>query len=164
MIGIPKTELIEVKRQAKDSAIPAVSRQIRNGDVPAFVSDETDDVVFLACADEDIIPTVIRLYEQDRANTQILSATRSCRHAGVDALNRICHTKYADHSKQLFVENPETGEIESTGLCVGDLVMYTANDWVRDLQNGSLGRIDDIFDTPELSTSATRKGHVSAPP
>lgn len=146
--GFPKTELIEVKRQAKDSAIPAVSRQIRNGDVPAFSSDETDDVVFLACADEDIIPTVIRLYEQDRANTQILSATRSCRHAGVDALNRVCHTRYADHSKQLLVENPETGEIESTGLCVGDLVMYTANDWIRDLQNGSLGRIDEIFDTP----------------
>lgn len=148
LIGIPKTELIEVKRQAKDSAIPAVSRQIRDGDVPAFSSDETDDVVFLACADEDIIPTVIRLYEQDRANTQILSATRSCRHAGVDALNRICHTRYADHSKQLLVENPETGDVESTGLCVGDLVMYTANDWVRDLQNGSLGRIDEIFDTP----------------
>lgn len=148
LIGIPKTELIEVKRQAKDSAIPAVSRQIRNGDTPAFSANETDDVVFLACADEDIIPTVMRLYEQDRANTQILSATRSCRHAGVDALNRVCHTRYADHGKQLLVENPETGELESTGLCVGDLVMYTANDWVRDLQNGSLGRIDEIFDTP----------------
>ncbi|MNX87275.1 ATP-dependent RecD-like DNA helicase [compost metagenome] len=148
MAGVPTTELIEVKRQAKDSAIPQASRQIRDGQCPDFSSDESDDVVFLPCSDEQIIPTVIRLYEQDPENTQILSATRSCRFAGIDALNRTCHNKYADHSRQLLAENPETGEIESTGLCVGDLVMYTANDWGRNLQNGSLGQIDDVFDAP----------------
>lgn len=148
MAGVPTTELIEVKRQAKDSAIPQASRQIRDGQCPDFSSDESDDVVFLPCSDEQIIPTVIRLYEQDPENTQILSATRSCRFAGIDALNRTCHNKYADHSQQLLAENPETGEIESTGLCVGDLVMYTANDWGRNLQNGSLGQVDEVFDAP----------------
>lgn len=148
MAGVPTTELVEVKRQAKDSAIPLASRQIRNGLSPSFSSDERDDVVFLPCSDDQIIATVIRLYEQDPENTQILSATRSCRFAGVDALNRTCHVRYADHSQQLLAENPETGEIEATGLCVGDLVMYTANDWVRNLQNGSLGHLEEVFDAP----------------
>ncbi|MCF5711036.1 AAA family ATPase [Pseudomonas tremae] len=149
LAAVPKTELVEVKRQAKDSAIPAGSRQIRDGVPPDFSANELEDVVFLPCSDEEIIPTVIRLFEQDRANTQILSATRSCRYAGVDALNRTCHLRYADHSKQLLMENSETGEIEATGLCAGDLVMYTANDWTRNLQNGSLGQIDEIFDHPK---------------
>lgn len=148
MAGVPTTELIEVKRQAKDSAIPLASRLIRDGQHPAFSSDELSDVVFLPCSDDDIIPTVLRLYEQDRQNTQILSATRTCRFSGVEALNRTCHQRYADHSQQLLAENLETGEVEATGLCVGDLVMYTANDWGRNLQNGSLGCLDEIFDTP----------------
>lgn len=148
MNGVPTTELIEVKRQAKDSAIPLASRQIRNGTRPAFSTHEGDDVVFLPCPDDQIISTVIRLYEEDAENSQILSATRSCRYAGVEALNRACHLKYADHGKQLLAENPETGETEATGLCVGDLIMYTSNDWGRNLQNGSLGQLDEIFDAP----------------
>lgn len=148
MAGVPITELIEVKRQAKDSAIPLASRQIRNGKRPAFSSDERDDVVFLPCSDEQIIPTVIRLYEQDPETTQVLAATRSCRYAGVNAMNRTCHIRYANHGQQLLAENSETGEIEATGLCVGDLVMYTTNDWARNLQNGSLGKLEEVFDEP----------------
>lgn len=148
MEGVPTTELVEVKRQARDSAIPLASRQIRDGQCPRFSSDERDEVVFLPCSDDQIIPTVLRLYEQDSENTQILSATRSCRFTGVDALNRICHVEYGDHTRQLLAENQETGEIEATGLSVGDLVMYTANDWIRNLQNGSLGQLNEIFDAP----------------
>lgn len=149
LLGVPTTELTEVKRQAKESAIPLASRQIRDGLNPAFSTNEAADVVFLPCSDDQIIPTVIRLYEQDPENTQILSATRSCAFAGVDPINRTCHTKYADHGSPLLAGNPETGEIEATGLCVGDLVMYTANDWGRNLQNGSLGQIDEVFDEPQ---------------
>lgn len=148
MAAVPITELVEVKRQAKDSSIPLASRQIRDGQPPTFSPNERDEVVFLPCSDEQIIPTVLRLYEQDSENTQILSATRSCRFAGVDALNRICHVQYGDHTRQLLVENQETGEVEATGLSVGDLVMYTANDWARNLQNGSLGKLEEVFDKP----------------
>jgi len=148
MAAVPITELVEVKRQAKDSSIPLASRQIRDGQPPTFSSNERDEVVFLPCSDEQIIPTVLRLYEQDSENTQILSATRSCRFTGVNALNRICHVQYGDHTRQLLVENQETGEVEATGLSVGDLVMYTANDWARNLQNGSLGKLEEVFDKP----------------
>ena len=152
MAGIPTSELVEVKRQAKDSNIPLAARLIRNGEWPAFSPNGRDDVAFLPCADDQIVSTVMELYEQDPDGTQILSATKSCRFSGVDALNRSLHTKYADPTKQLLAENSETGEIEATGLCVGDLLMYTANDWPRNLQNGSLGVLEEVFQESRVVT------------
>ncbi len=145
---VPTTELVEVKRQAKESSIPVAAHRVREGLRPSFSGDESDDVVFLPCPDDQILSTVIRLYEQDPGSTQILSATKSCAFAGVDVINRACHGKYANHRQPLLAENPETSEIEATGLCAGDLVMYTANDWARNLQNGSLGRLAEVFESP----------------
>ncbi|MHA6519358.1 ATP-binding domain-containing protein [Pseudomonas aeruginosa] len=104
--------------------------------------------MFLPCADEQIIPTVLRLYELDRDNTQILGATRSCHFAGVETLNRVCHGRYASTDRPLMAMNEETGEVEATGFCEGDLLLYTANDWQRNLQNGCLGRLLEVFDEP----------------
>lgn len=105
-------------------------------------------VVFIDCPDDLIAPTVLRLYDQDQSATQILCATKSCRFAGVEAINRMAHQKYAQHDQQLLCVNPESGALEQTGLCVDDLVVYLANDWSRDLQNGSLGRITESFPEP----------------
>lgn len=109
--GMPVTQLTEVKRQAKESAIPAAAKAIRDGQWPAFSADAAGEVVFMPCADDQIIPTVLRLYEQDRDSTQILGATRSCQFAGVETLNRVCHAR-AGQGKHLMATNPETGEVE----------------------------------------------------
>ena len=146
--GMPSTQLTEVKRQSKESAIPATSLAIREGQWPAFATDARGEVVFLPCADEQIIPTVLRLYELDRDNTQILGDTRSCHFAGVETLNRVCHDRYASTGRPLMAMNEETGEVEATGFCEGDLLLYTANDWQRNLQNGCLGRLQEVFDEP----------------
>jgi exodeoxyribonuclease V alpha subunit len=146
--NIPTTQLTEVKRQARESAIPAASLAIREGQWPTFATDDSGEVVFLPCADEQIIPTVLRLYELDRDNTQILGATRSCHFAGVETLNRVCHGRYASTDRPLMAMNEETGEVEATGFCEGDLLLYTANDWQRNLQNGCLGRLLEVFDEP----------------
>lgn len=146
--NIPTTQLTEVKRQSRESAIPTASLAIREGQWPAFSPDAASEVVFLPSADEQIIPTVLRLYEQDRDNTQILGATRSCPYAGVETLNRVCHDRYASTGRPLLAMNEETGEDEATGFCEGDLLLYTANDWQRNLQNGCLGRLLVVFDRP----------------
>jgi exodeoxyribonuclease V alpha subunit len=148
LLGIPKTELTEVKRQTGDSAIPAAAKAIREGRWPAFSTSIADDVVFIPCADHQIISTVLKLYEEDRVNTQILAATRSCRFAGVEAINRTCHIRYAGEGRSLMATNLETGEVEATGFCQGDLLLYTANSWQRNLQNGSLGELVEVFDKP----------------
>lgn len=146
--GMPSTQLTEVKRQAKESAIPVAAQAIREGQWPAFPSDVTAEIVFLPCADEEIIPTVMQLYDNDRGKTQILGATRSCPYAGVETINKVCHAKYASHAKPLLITNDDTGIVESTGFCEGDLLLYTANDWKRNLQNGCLGRLIEVFDEP----------------
>jgi len=92
---------------------------------------------------------VLKLYELDRGNTQILGATRSCPHAGVETINKVCHVKYAGTGKQLMVGNAETGEVEATGFSEGDLLMYTANDWQRNLQNGCLGKLTKVYEQPK---------------
>lgn len=147
--SLPCTELIDVKRQSKDSAIPVAAKLIREGQYPAFSSREDDEVVFIGCSDELIIPTVMRLYDRDRASSQILCATKSCRFAGMEYINRQAHERYARHDQQLLCVNPESDDLEQTGLCVDDLVVYTANDWKRNLQNGSLGRITGVFSQPQ---------------
>jgi exodeoxyribonuclease V alpha subunit len=146
--GMPCTQLTEVKRQAKESAIPAASKAIRDGLWPAFSSDPAGEVVFIQCQDEQIINTVLNLYEQDRENTQILGATRSCAFAGVETINRVGHMRYAARGKNLMAMNTETGEIEETGFNEGDLLLYTANDWPRNLQNGCMGYLTEVFNEP----------------
>lgn len=146
--GVPTVQLTEVKRQAKESLIPRAAKAVRDGSWPEFSSNEHSEVVFLPCADQEIIPTVMRLYESDREATQILGATRSCSFAGVETINRACHVRYASHGKQLLIANGDTGELESTGFCEGDLLLYTANDWQRNLQNGCLGQLTEVFDQP----------------
>ncbi len=148
MLGMPITQLTEVKRQAKESAIPAAAKAIREGHWPVFSADAAGEVVFMPCADDQIIPTVLRLYEQDRDSTQILAATRSCPFAGVETINQVCHVRYAGQGRHLKATNPETGEVEATGFCEGDLLLYTANDWQRSLQNGCLGKLTEVFDQP----------------
>lgn len=146
--SMPKTELTEVKRQAKGSGIPAAAKAIREGQWSAFSTNAADDVVFIPCSDDLIMPTVINLYEQDLDDTQILAATRSCQFAGVEAINRICHVRYAGHGRHLMAVSPVTGNVEATAFCEGDLLLYTANNWHRNLQNGSLGKLIEVFDKP----------------
>lgn len=145
---VPCTQLEEVKRQAKASLIPLAAQAIRDGRWPMFESDVSGEVAFLHCHDDQILPQVLRLFENDRPGTQILGATRSCLFAGVDAINRACHVLFAGNSKPLLAPNEYSGELEATGFCEGDAIMYLVNDWQRNLQNGSLGMLARIFDAP----------------
>ncbi|MCF5166863.1 AAA family ATPase [Pseudomonas congelans] len=146
--GIPTTQLVEVRRQAHDSAIPGAAASIRDGVWPSLSSDEKGEVVFLPCPADQIVGETLRLYSIDPASTQIICATRSSPYAGVEVLNRVCHLRYAGSNRPLAAANADSGEIESTGFSEGDLLMYTSNDWSRNLQNGRLGRLLEVFDEP----------------
>ena len=162
MPSIPATELTVVKRQASDSDIPVASKAIRNGEWSKLPSSpEGNDVVFIPCPDGQITPTVMRLYDQDFENTQILCATKSCKFAGVNNINDVAHSKYAPQGKQLMLVNEFSDELEYTGFRVGDLLLYTANDWFRNLQNGCLGELTEVFDEPrEVNIGSDEKPHL----
>ncbi len=146
--GMPSTQLTEVKRQAAESAIPVAAKAIREGHWHDFSDDALEEVVFIRCTDNEILSTVLELYEQDRGGTQILGATSSCPFAGVETLNRVCHVRYAGNGKPLMATNPETGDVEATGFCEGDLLLFTTNKWDRNLQNGCLGKLTEVFEQP----------------
>lgn len=148
--NVPSVELTEVRRQSQDSLIPSAAKAVRDGEWPKFSSEEGAEVVFLPCEDRDIISTVMRLYDTDPNSTQILGATRACLFAGVQTINKACHASYANQAKPLLAANSETGVIEATGFCEGDLLLYTKNDWARNLQNGCLGTLTKVYEEPQM--------------
>lgn len=148
MPGIPVTELTVVKRQSSDSGIPQAAKSIRDGIWPELPKSTESDVVFIPCADGDIRETVMSLYEEDPENTQILCGVKRNGINGVYDINQECHSRYAAGRKSLLVLNEFTGELEQSGFKEGDLLLYTANDWARGLQNGSLGHLESVFDEP----------------
>ncbi|MDF1624050.1 MAG: AAA family ATPase [Pseudohongiella nitratireducens] len=155
--AIPSTELTVVKRQAANSNIPVVSKTIREGAWPNLSQAINDEVVFLPCSDPEIMPTVMRLYDDLREDSQILCATKGCRFSGVNEINRLCQRRYTAANRPLLLTNEETDEIEDTGFRVGDLLLFTRNDWQRNLQNGSLGELTDVFDSREVNIGCERK-------
>lgn len=145
---IPSTELTVVKRQAADSAIPAAALSVRNGEWPDLPQDTTADVSFIPCTDREILSKIMSLYDAERDRTQVLGAVKSNGFCCTKDINHACHTKYVPTAKQLHIENSDTGDLESTQFAEGDLLLYTANDWDRGLQNGSLGQLLTVFDQP----------------
>ena len=147
---IPCVELTEVKRQSNKSLIPVIAKSVRNGMWSSLPTSLDGDVSFLPRGDDEIMSEVLSLYDMDRMNTQILCATNSCNFAGVKAINRACHDKYVSSNKPLLAINHDTRDMEQTGFHEGDFLIYTSNDWERNLQNGSLGRLVEVFDTPKI--------------
>lgn len=152
---IPQTELTEVKRQAHTSPIPAAAQVIRDGGWPAFSTRRDDPVVFLPCADDAIIPTILSLCQEAPADTQVLSSTRHCPFSGVNPINRALHVLYCGAKVRRLTSRKD---LQTVDLCIGDRVMYTKNDWPRNLQNGSLGVLTEIYDSPiSLDSSEGRQ-------
>lgn len=155
--GIPLVELKVVKRHGGDIAAAALA--IRDGVWPDFSDLESAPICFLPCAvqsprfgseeAETLENTILRLYLQDPENTQILSSRRN----GVDGtkgLNTLLQKHTTRQAAPLLVWNSEHDSLEHTGFHLGDLLLCTRNrrDW--GLQNGSLGKLVQIEETPRL--------------
>lgn len=155
--GIPLVELKVVKRHGGDIAAAALA--IRDGVWPDFSDLESAPICFLACAvqsprfgseeAETLENTILRLYLQDPANSQILSSRRN----GVDGtkgLNTLLQKYSTRQAPPLLVWNSEHDCPEHTGFHLGDLLLCTRNRWDWGLQNGSLGKLVQIEETPRL--------------
>lgn len=136
--AIPVLELTRVHRQAESSGIPAVARQIRRGEVPDIprFNGPRPGVSFLECNVTSVINNLVDIMSAlgGFKETQILGITKSGP-AGTDTINQVFHQKLAGNMPNI----PEWGLAES------DPVIYTVNDYDRDLYNGSLGRVEKVF-------------------
>ena len=144
---VPVVELKVVKRHGDE--IRQAAAAIRDGKWPVLRADNRAAIAFMPSAvhDTTIAETVFALYEQDPANTQILSSRRGGA-GGTKTLNALCQARLGSTRKALMTWNDEHGCVEHAGIHLGDVVLCTRNLWDRGLQNGSLGTVVQIEDEP----------------
>lgn len=151
--AIPQTELKVVKRQSTQSGIPQVAAAIRATQSPVWApypGSADVGVSFVPCSPHQLEAKTLEIYEQLGGHgadfsVQILSITNSSI-GGVKNLNTALHNRYRAAASRVSRHDPEFGMVGAStlnrdALCVGDLVIFTENDYALGLRNGSLGRI-----------------------
>ncbi|MBK4734628.1 AAA family ATPase [Noviherbaspirillum pedocola] len=152
---VPSVELKVTNRFG--SQIAKAAQAIRDGKWPVIPQDEDAPIAFIPancakvrteegrlCA---LSETVLRLYQKDPENTQVLCAKRN----GVDGtkeLNAIFQGAFTDGAAALNLWNDELDIAEYSGFNLNDPILCTRNMWDKGLQNGSLGRISKIEPEP----------------
>lgn len=165
--SIPRTELKVVKRQSSASGIPQVAAAIRAHQVPSWAEyqGKGSGVSFVACDDAQLEATVLAIYEELGGDgteyaVQILSITNA-NLGGVKNLNTALHNRYQTDGELVMSLDAEYGNVAASTLdriplCVGDMVMFTENDYSLGLRNGSLGRIVEAMPIVEPADQGCR--------
>jgi exodeoxyribonuclease V alpha subunit len=151
---IPKVELKVVKRYGGEIALAAQS--VREGMWPELSNDTTSTISFLPCSSSDIAELVVSLYAEDIENTQILSSLKNSVE-GTKAINTLYQNLFTRHNRPLLVYLDEFQSMAGTGFYLGDQLLCSRNLWDWGLQNGSLGRLIEIEQTPRALTTADGK-------
>lgn len=144
--GIQVTTLDQVLRQSAATGIPAVAEAVRHGRIPDMPSAAKIDqgVSFDTTDAGDAVQSIQRAFKQlvasgyDRDEIQILSPIKAGP-AGSDQINRSFHqSKRHQTGGSLFPGRDD--------IAVDDPIMWTHNDWSKGLTNGSIGRVQAVFD------------------
>ena len=141
--AIPKTVLDRVMRQSAETGIPVVAEAIRNGRRPELgpFRGLTPGVTFIDAAPEEAFDAIFdagaRLAKDGlhRGDAQIIAPVNAGP-AGILAINRRFHELRMQGSAHTHRLVPGRADIAE-----GDPVIWTRNDYERDLMNGSTGRI-----------------------
>lgn len=140
--NVPRVELSAIHRHSHESGIASIAFEIRNGVVPQLELFDgcRPGVMFLECEESDVIDAVVEVHDQlnPAEEVQIL-CIRKGRAGGVKEINEVFHQRLAGGKPSPFGWNFD----------VGDPVMYTQNDYKKELWNGSLGTVEEIIDTTE---------------
>jgi exodeoxyribonuclease V alpha subunit len=151
--AIPVQALTQVHRQSEETGIPFIASNIRNGVLPELSQYDGPGmgVSFLDCAPPAIIKHLSDIASEliTVGDIQILGITKNGI-AGVKTINEVFHRKITPAKRQLA----EWGFAES------DPVIYTVNDYDRELYNGSLGRIVQVLEAPLTPRDEEETGRV----
>jgi exodeoxyribonuclease V alpha subunit len=134
---VPRVELVEVHRQAQMTGIPHAAHQVRQGVTPTlapFAGIHTG-VSFVDASAENVIDRVlgVRAEWSGCRDVQILSVTKRGA-SGTRNINAAMHALALDGKRRL----------DRWELAEGEPIIYTANDYQRELWNGSLGWVEEI--------------------
>jgi exodeoxyribonuclease V alpha subunit len=163
--AIPQTELTTTKRQSAASGIPRVATAIREHRTPVFADYEGlgSGVSFVRCKEHELDAEIVRIYEElggsgDDYTVQILSPTKASA-GGTRNLNIALHNRYRANAHPVYCYDIYGGHgtvdaatNERVLLRVGDLVLFTVNDYTLELRNGSLGRVIKAMPKDEVTS------------
>ena len=134
---VPRVELTRIHRQAQSTGIPQIACDLRRGivpELPTFVG-IAPGVSFIDARGEQVIEWLDHVTEKLRRfeDVQILGVTKRgiC---GVKNINSVFHAIHAEAE----------GEQDGPVFVQGDPVIYLANDYGKELWNGSLGRVEAV--------------------
>ncbi|GAC09466.1 AAA family ATPase [Paraglaciecola chathamensis] len=153
-LHLPNPHLTVVKRQSESSGIPNIASTIRNYpsnkiEVPFTPYQGLGSgVSFIDCEPSNIEATCMKVYRElggDGSNDSVVLLS-SVKHqeGGVVNLNSHVYDEFALGEK-LTLEHTEFGNvnhnIDGRPLKVGEMVMFTRNDYKKDIRNGSVGKV-----------------------
>lgn len=137
--GIPHVELKVANRFGNE--IAEIANAVRDGELPSIFNEA---VKFIHADSNDMESLGSRLYLEQPEDSVVLCATRKVA-AGINQNVQAFLTK---ESKPMRLFNVEFEAWEYTGFYQGDLLICTRNHWDIGIQNGSLGRLIEVFDEP----------------
>lgn len=164
---VPTVELKTVYRQKSASGIPAVAEAIRGKDKePPTLPDLPEysglgkGVSVYSAKFADMAEVLKKIYAElggnyPEADVKILAITKDISPYGVGGINNFLHNEYAKGQKLVFGCNPELGEWcygYGGPFTEGEPVIFTYNDWARNLFNGTLGVVEEAYNPPSDGT------------
>lgn len=157
---VPVTALTEVHRQAADSRIVALAREVLAGTVgelapqdgDVFHGEEADRAAIVARVVRAVAERAPERFGVTPDDVQVLAPIHAGP-TGVTALNVALKAAL----------NPSGGRASVAGLDVGDRVMQTRNDAELDVANGDVGRVVDVAPRAGTLRVAFPRGEVTYP-
>ncbi len=135
-VTVPRVELTAILRSDEATGIPAASRAVRQGILPALKDglSETDGCCFVEVQPDGVVETLARLFpDLGDGRVQVVGAVYKGL-SGIDAVNAAFHARNAARRRS------------ASRFAVGDPVIWTVNDYDRALWNGSMGRVLDVHE------------------
>lgn len=157
MTFIPVTKLTKVWRQNKETGIPFISQNIRDGIYTPLASynGRKEGVSIVPATTKNIGGMIEQVYAElggnkKRSDVRIICPTTASSDWGTLGINKHLSYIYTNKKDEVF-----TGEgnvtPKPTGLNIGDLVMATKNNWNKGIMNGSLGRVIRLANEKEIT-------------
>lgn len=151
--GIPHAELKVAKRFGNE--IANIANAVKDGSFPAL-NQFNSTARFIEAGAGEMEELGSSLYLKQPEESVVLCATRKV--AG--QINLKVQASLTKGHKPLRLFNIEADLWEHTGFHESDMLICTANHWDLGVQNGSLGRLIEVFDSPHKLDS---DGEADAP-
>ena len=154
--GVSVKHLTKVWRQDETTGIPLISQAFRQGkwrNIPAYQG-LGNGVSLYPSSKETILHDIELIFGElggndKNADTKIICPTTRDEGWGTQGINRRLSDLYTGNKEQVFISVGKSIP-KPTGFKLGDIVISTANNWKKDIMNGSLGRIERIVSAEEI--------------